>query len=201
MMVFVFQSIEMRKVLTSQMNRNYRSELGRTDWDFTRENGNGSLATFHWYPAQFIPQLPGILINYFSNPGDTVLDPFCGCGTTLVEAYKFGRRAIGIDLNPIAVIIAKAKLIPFEQEMFSVFLKRYLIIPEIPKDTESIGKDLLSKDANLLVPNYEEKSNWYHPDTLRELAALWTAIRIISQIYGIRMFRLQLFFFNINSSM
>jgi SAM-dependent methyltransferase len=161
--------------MISQMRENDFSELERTDWDFTQENGGSGLAVFHWYPARFIPSLPGILINYFSDPGDTVLDPFCGCGTTLVEAYKFGRKAIGIDLNPIAAMISRAKLIPFDQNMFSNYLDRILKTTDV-LFSESLGKDLLDPDAELLVPNYEENRYWYHPDTLRELASLWTAI-------------------------
>src|SRR5258706_9037577 len=153
------------KIMNSQMRENYFSELEKTDWDFARENGGGGMASYHWYPARFIPQLPGILINYFSVPGERILDPFCGCGTTLVEAYKFGRKATGIDVNPIAAMISRSKLVPFEQRTFSEYLENLLKIT-----------NPLRLDPKLSVPNYEENSSWYHPDTLRELASLWVAI-------------------------
>jgi DNA modification methylase len=49
-------------------------------------------------------------IERFSAPGDIVLDSFCGSGVTLIESVRLGRRAIGIDINPIAVLIAEMGL-------------------------------------------------------------------------------------------
>lgn len=65
---------------------------------------------YHRYPAKFIPQLAARLIEMHSCKGETVLDPFMGSGTTLVEARILGRRSIGIDINPVAHLIARAKI-------------------------------------------------------------------------------------------
>ncbi len=54
------------------------------------------------------------LIEKHSAPGEVVLDSFCGSGTTLVEALAVGRRAIGVDLNPIAEFICRVTLRPVE---------------------------------------------------------------------------------------
>lgn len=64
----------------------------------------------HKYPAKFIPQLPQWGLSY--DPSDqlkVVLDPFCGSGTTLVEAGLKGLSCYGYDVNPLAVIITRAK--------------------------------------------------------------------------------------------
>lgn len=53
-----------------------------------------------WYWGNFVPQIPFQLISRYTSPGDWVLDPFCGSGTTLVEASKLGRNSLGIELNP-----------------------------------------------------------------------------------------------------
>jgi SAM-dependent methyltransferase len=45
------------------------------------------------------------LISHYSKPGDVVLDPFCGGGVTVVESLKLRRRAVGVDVNPIAAYI------------------------------------------------------------------------------------------------
>lgn len=67
---------------------------------------------FHSYPARMHPETAARLVEGYSRPGGTVLDPFCGSGTVLVEASRLGRIAIGTDLNPIAVLLASRKLAP-----------------------------------------------------------------------------------------
>ena len=64
---------------------------------------------FHPYPAKFVPQIPRILIEALTDVGDTVLDPFCGSGTSLVEASILQRYSVGFDLNPIAGLISRVK--------------------------------------------------------------------------------------------
>lgn len=64
---------------------------------------------YHRYPAKFIPHLVRRIIRRYSKLGDMVLDSFGGCGTTLVESKLSGRESIGLDVNEVAVLIAKAK--------------------------------------------------------------------------------------------
>ena len=62
------------------------------------------------YPTQKPLALLRRIITLASNAGDLVLDPFCGSGTTLVAARQLGRRWIGIDINPQAIALARARL-------------------------------------------------------------------------------------------
>ena len=62
------------------------------------------------YPAKFHPPVARALIEQFSEPGQTVLDPFCGSGTALVEGLAIGRSAVGTDIDPLAVLVASAKV-------------------------------------------------------------------------------------------
>jgi DNA modification methylase len=71
---------------------------------------------FHTYPARMHPTTAARLVLGLSRRGDTVLDPFCGSGTVLVEARRAGRRALGVDLNPLAVRLARCKLEPASNE-------------------------------------------------------------------------------------
>lgn len=64
---------------------------------------------FDRYPAKMIPAMARFLIEHVSIPGQTVLDPFCGSGAVLVEALDAGRNSVGIDINPLAIILARAK--------------------------------------------------------------------------------------------
>jgi hypothetical protein len=64
---------------------------------------------FYRYPARFSPRFAAAAINCFSRPGDVVLDPFVGGGTTAVEGQRLGRRVIAADLNPIATFVTRAK--------------------------------------------------------------------------------------------
>ena len=64
------------------------------------------------YPTQKPLALLALLVEACSPPGGLVVDPCCGSGTTLVAASRSGRRALGADVNPDAVTIARARLAP-----------------------------------------------------------------------------------------
>jgi len=70
---------------------------------------SGNTHSFYNYPARFHPKFVKAVIEYFTEKGDCVLDPFMGCGTTGVEALVCGRRFLGIDINPIATFLAQVK--------------------------------------------------------------------------------------------
>ncbi len=69
---------------------------------------------YHRYPAKFLPNLVKKLIEEYTNENDLVADLFAGCGTTLVEAKVHGRKSVGVDINPVAELITKAKTNPIE---------------------------------------------------------------------------------------
>jgi site-specific DNA-methyltransferase (adenine-specific) len=62
------------------------------------------------YPTQKPLALLERIINASSNPGDIVLDPFCGCGTAVHAAEKFGRRWVGIDVTHLAISLVERRL-------------------------------------------------------------------------------------------
>lgn len=81
----------------------------------SREPVRGLTHDFHRYPARFSPLFARAAIKTFTQPGDTVLDPFMGGGTTLVEACSLGRQAIGTDISSLATFIAKVKTTPLSE--------------------------------------------------------------------------------------
>jgi DNA modification methylase len=77
-----------------------------------RETAETLTHPFHTYPARLHPASAKVLVEFISaGAGRTqpILDPFCGSGTVLVEARASGLRTVGVDLNPLAVLIARAK--------------------------------------------------------------------------------------------
>ena len=69
----------------------------------------GLTHTFYRYPARFSPQFARAAISEFTEPGDLVIDPFMGGGTTLVEALALGRQAIGTDISSLASFVSSVK--------------------------------------------------------------------------------------------
>jgi len=68
----------------------------------------------HKYWARKPSNVVARYIEYYTSPGDTVLDPFMGSGVTVIEAARIGRNAIGVDLNPVACFIARMTLVPVD---------------------------------------------------------------------------------------
>jgi SAM-dependent methyltransferase len=64
---------------------------------------------FHSYPARVHPITARRCVQTWARPGASVLDPFCGSGTILVEARLLGRKVFGVDLNPLAVELSWCK--------------------------------------------------------------------------------------------
>ena len=139
---------------------NSRTSLNSVDWDFVRASRGKSI---HPYPAKFIPEIPRNLIDIY-HPGDSsiVLDPFCGSGTTLVEANRKGLDAWGIDLNPLACLISRVATTPLP-------LSAWL---------EKIGKEIIEKAENNLkngiftIPRIPRLDHWFQSDVQRALAVL-----------------------------
>lgn len=135
---------------------NVIDELENIDWNFKRYRQTG-IDNIHWYPANFIPQIPSILIANLSKPGSVVLDPFCGSGTTLVESARLGRVGIGIDINPLASLITKIK---------TTYIKP-LKLEELLTRIEYLLENRLISEV--LIPDFPNKNRWFHKDTLNEL--------------------------------
>jgi len=77
-----------------------------------RDKVTGVPHDFYSYPARFSPVFAREVIKAFTSPDDVVLDPFCGGGTTLVEAIGLGRRAAGMDVSSFATFLARTKTTP-----------------------------------------------------------------------------------------
>jgi len=102
-------------------------------WDIDKINN--SSRERRGYPTQKPEALLERIITASSNPGDVVLDPFCGCGTTVAVAERLGRQWIGIDISPTAMEVMKRRF--FNQTM----PHRYPRVVDVP-DNEAALRDL-----------------------------------------------------------
>jgi DNA modification methylase len=141
----------------------------------------------HPYPAKFIPQIPASIIQEYSQEGDRILDPFCGSGTTLLEAIIRGRTARGVDLNPIATLISRVKTSCFalhEHGKVEGFLD-YL-------------RDIVARRAHLHrwlphgmtldAPRFHNREHWFSENVTRELMFLLDAVAVFDHEEGISEF-------------
>ena len=82
----------------------------------TNDKVQGYTHDFYKYPARFSPSFVRFMLDSLTEPGDYVLDPFMGGGTTIVEAAASGRHAIGSDLNELAQFVTRVKTTPLSDQ-------------------------------------------------------------------------------------
>ena len=115
------QRIELKPIKVSRLHpRDREEEFGVFDptttvWSFPKR---GSWATHRGdYRGNWPPQMARLLIMKYTEPGDTVLDPMIGSGTTCIEAKLLGRNCIGVDINYDAVILTLHRLYWLEKAL------------------------------------------------------------------------------------
>lgn len=129
----------------------------------------------HEYRGKFFPQLVRALVNIAQVPANGVLvDPMCGSGTALVEARLAGRRAYGLDMNPLSVFISDTKcraltLTPAALSAAYETLSETLLKAEAADDAKRYCLSLPCHDQTYL-------NRWFAPSVLGELDAIQGAI-------------------------
>jgi len=145
------------------------AKLRDVQWDFPERVAHSDIEGLHPYPAKFVAELPRALLSILPIPtGTAVLDPFCGSGTTLVECQRRAAPSFGIDLNPIACLMARVKTTPaspgLAHSVSAVLAKaRSIRDPSVPA-----------------IPNLD---HWFMPNVQAALARLTTAIAEANELY------------------
>ncbi len=154
-----------RKQDTLKLFEEIRIDSSWAFTDKTRKDTAYITHGYHRYPAKFIPQIVSRLATKYTKKGDLVVDPFGGCGTTLVESKVMCRPSIGVDINPVAVLMTKAKKTPIEPDK---------IEDQFLKLKENIGS--FNKNTKVQVPEHERTDYWFKPEEKRKLAFLFSEI-------------------------
>jgi len=131
--------------------------------DFT---ASGHLYATHQLHA-FAAKCPAPLVRWtleeYSKPGDEVVDPMCGSGTSVLESYLLGRHGSGFDIDPLSCLIASAKVAPVDPG-------------QIVTDGESILTTARNADDSGWRPNGIDMEKWFRDDVAADLARLRDAI-------------------------
>ena len=145
------------------------SKLKDVLWDFPERVAHSDIEGLHPYPAKFVAELPRALLNILPIPaGTVVLDPFCGSGTTLVECQRREVPSFGIDLNPIACLMARVKTAPLP-----------------PGLADSINAVLTRAQtmSSPAIPEIPNLDHWFMSQVQESLARLTVAIAEASELH------------------
>jgi len=118
----------------------------------------------HPYPAMLHPLLVKFLIENYAKPEDVIFDPFCGSGVALLESSVAGHKSVGFDINPLALLIARAKT-------------KHYDIKEL-KDEFFDFKRSLFKNKETDIPLVTNIEYWYAPDVVKDLGRIRRVLKI-----------------------
>ena len=165
------------------IGNSYSKEL---TWQAILENGDSGKPSsnrkdpkyvthgIHPYKGKFYPQLAKSLLNIADlKEGGTILDPFCGSGTVLLESYLNGYKSFGLDLNPLAVRIAKAKtdILKVNPLIFENVTRKFL--EDLNMLRSKKNKEVFDLDV------LEELNEWFSPLILNKLS---NAVSLIAEV-------------------
>ena len=141
-------------------------------FDFTGADTSYLTHALHPYPAKFPPQLPHAILEKFGVVGQTVLDPFCGSGTTLVEARIMGFNAIGVDVNGLSSLLSKVKSTPLsieEIELTQTFIN----------SISAVEKRWAIKRPTIAVKQIEGLDHWFQYNVAEEITQILNDIECV----------------------
>lgn len=134
------------------------------------------------YPAKFHPPVARALLERHTQPGDCVLDPFCGSGTLLIEAALSGRSAIGSDVDPVAAFVSRVKASPLDgarlRKRWARLEKQLVPLARTAKkyddlQWQDIGERTYRREiAGLEVPAIPNLFHWFRRYVIVDLARI-----------------------------
>lgn len=133
---------------------------------FDGRNWGSPLHSLCSYQGKLKPAIAHYLVQNFTNPGDTVLDPLSGAGTIPLEAMLTGRRALANDLQELGFILSSAKIAQPDHDILDLELKAFLSFVEAHKakiDSSAMTSAEFGLNGKI--------SDYFHPENLKEVLA------------------------------
>lgn len=130
-------------------------------WDFKGTTKSG-IHNIGKYPATMVPdmqhQLLSVISKHLNNKNITLLDPFCGSGTTLVIAQELGINSVGIDINPYATLLSFVKTNKYNKaDVYNAI---------------SIIKSNLEQELNFPIYDFYNIKKWFRDDIIKSLSQI-----------------------------
>lgn len=152
-----------------------------SDLDFHGQDSAYASHNYHAFPAKFPPQLPRVFIEALTQPGDIVLDPMAGSGTTVVEAMLLGRQGIGTDIDPMALRIGQVKTTAIDTQAL------HDTAYELLKNAHNAVRDDGAGLKERLAQRFAESEHtfldyWFLPEIQLELMALIEQIEKVQDV-------------------
>lgn len=162
-----------------------------TNWEFAEADTQFLTHNIHRYSGKFIPQIAGNAIELLTDKGEVVLDSYMGSGTTLLESSLRGRNSIGIDLNPLAVLISNVKNTPVQDNDLTELYSALIPYVQMMASGGQLSFLNSSFDETKCRKKYTENhwrlddvwnKKWYQEDVLHQLVEIYAAIDGIDNV-------------------
>ena len=150
--------------------------LNWSEKDLPEKERTKHVHRLHPYLGKFIPQLVEIFLRKYFTPGQTILDPFCGSGTTLVQANELGVNSIGYDVSAFNVLLSRAKTTKYD------LVKAHKEIIDIFNKT----RELTQTDSNQLCLWQTNQPNFSLPETNKQYLERWFASQALYELLTYR---------------
>lgn len=142
--------------------------LSWTERDLPEKERTKHVHRLHPYLGKFIPQLVEVFLRKYFRPGQTVLEPFSGSGTTLVQANELGIHSIGYDISAFNVLLCRAKLTDYDVNRMREEVLDALQRVRASTQNQNQGDLWQARETRLLSGN-EYIKTWFAPRARLEL--------------------------------
>jgi site-specific DNA-methyltransferase (cytosine-N4-specific) len=142
------------------------------DWTFNGASTRELTHCYHDYPARMIPQIASKLLDQYGKRAKLLFDPYCGTGTSLVEAIIRGISAVGTDLNPLARLIAESKTTIVDIDILNRHIRKL-------QDIALRDNDGKSHNPPATILGVSRLEFWFKPEVTNKL---WSIREYINKI-------------------